>query len=230
LLSGALHFDEKHASFETAEMSAITNEILHRFYTRDLQEKDLKRSVEAAALWGTWKWGLMGQLSCLTKELGDTDEAEHMSTNDILPVLLVALYVFRHFNTWSKLESESDAMSSVIVPILREFMGIQGENRKATLDHDGQARQPDIVGRTEEGHEAYYGELKGMRLSTVSPNLDCSIKRFFQDVPDSVISPDYNHALQAKATGAYVGQQSIPDTGHTSSKRGTWYSLQGEGG
>jgi hypothetical protein len=49
-----------------------------------------------------------------------------MSTNDILPVLLVALYVFRHFNTWSKLESESDAMSSVIVPILREFMGIQG--------------------------------------------------------------------------------------------------------
>jgi hypothetical protein len=54
LLSGALHFDEKHASFETAEMSAITNEILHRFYTRDLQEKDLKRSVEAAALWGTW--------------------------------------------------------------------------------------------------------------------------------------------------------------------------------
>jgi hypothetical protein len=105
-----------------------------------------------------------------------------------------------------------------------------GENRKATLDHDGQARQPDIVGRTEEGHEAYYGELKGMRLSTVSPNLDCSIKRFFQDVPDSVISPDYNHALQAKATGAYVRQQSIPDTGHTSSKRGTWYSLQGEGG
>ncbi|KAG0278931.1 hypothetical protein BGZ97_009664, partial [Linnemannia gamsii] len=30
LLSGVLHFDEKHAGFEAAEMSAITNEILHR--------------------------------------------------------------------------------------------------------------------------------------------------------------------------------------------------------
>ncbi|KAF8929835.1 hypothetical protein BGZ47_000848 [Haplosporangium gracile] len=54
LLSGVLHFDEKHAGFEAAGMSVSTNEILHRFYSRDLQEKDLKRSVEAAALWGTW--------------------------------------------------------------------------------------------------------------------------------------------------------------------------------
>ena len=83
----------------------------------------------------------MNLLSCLSKELGDTDEAEidigpvidlimdSYSTcrqNDTLPVLFVALYVFRHFNTWGKLESESDTMSSVIVPILREFMDVQG--------------------------------------------------------------------------------------------------------
>ncbi|KAF9904780.1 hypothetical protein EC991_002350, partial [Linnemannia zychae] len=191
LLSGVLHFDEKHTCFETAEMSVITNDILHRFYTKDLQEKDLKRSVEAASLWSIWvqKWGSMDLLSSLFKELGDTDEAEIdtgpvidlimesysvCQQNDILPVLFVALHVFRYFNTWSKLESESDAMSSVIAPILREFMGVQGhiqfkclnsastagKNRKAALDQDGQARQPDIVGRTKEGHEAYYGELK----------------------------------------------------------------------
>ncbi|KAH7055027.1 hypothetical protein BKA57DRAFT_240904 [Linnemannia elongata] len=179
-------------------MSAITNEILHRFYTRDLREKDLRRSVEAAALWATWvQWGSMDLLSCLSKELGDTDEAEidmgpvidlimdsynTCRQNDILPVLFVALYVFRHFNTWSKLDSESDAMSSVIVPILREFMDVQGhiqfkcfnsastagENRKAALDQDGQARQPDIVGRTKDGHEAYYGEVKASDRSALT--------------------------------------------------------------
>ncbi|KAG0088514.1 hypothetical protein BGZ92_006066, partial [Podila epicladia] len=203
LLSGVLHFDETHVGFEAAEMSAITNEVLRRFYTKDLQEKDLKRSVEAAKLWSTWvqKWGSMNLLSCLSKELGDVDEAdadtgpvvdmimESYNTCqqiDILPVLFVALYVFRHYDTWSKLESESDAMSSVIVPILREFMDVQGhirfkclntasaagENRKAALDQDGQARQPDIVGRTNEDHEAYYGELKGMHPSTQSKNAD----------------------------------------------------------
>ncbi|KAG9071217.1 hypothetical protein KI688_008762 [Linnemannia hyalina] len=156
LLSGILHFDEKHAGFEAAEMSAITKDILHRFYTRDLQEKDLKRSIEAAALWGTWV----------------------------------------------QLESESDAMSSVIVPILREFMHVQGhiqfkclnsastagENRKAALDQDGQARQPDIVGRTEEGHEAYYGELKGMHPSTPSRNADTlRIAIFTKDSLDELL-------------------------------------------
>ncbi|KAF9203682.1 hypothetical protein BGZ59_001489 [Podila verticillata] len=192
LLSGVLHFDDKHVGFEATEMSAITNEVLRRFYTKDLQEKDLKRSVEAARLWNTWvqKWGSMNLLSCLFKELGDADDAdvdtgpvidmimESYNTcqqNDILPVLFVALYVFRHYDTWSKLESESDAMSSVIVPILREFMNVQGHIQfkwKAALDQDGQARQPDIVGRTKEDHEAYYGELKGMHPSTQSKNAD----------------------------------------------------------
>ncbi|KAF8930745.1 hypothetical protein BGZ47_000403 [Haplosporangium gracile] len=58
LLSGVLYFDEKHAGFEVAEISAIINDVLHRFYTKYLQEKDLKQSVEAAPLWSTWvqKW------------------------------------------------------------------------------------------------------------------------------------------------------------------------------
>ncbi|KAF8930744.1 hypothetical protein BGZ47_000402 [Haplosporangium gracile] len=171
-----------------------------------------------------------------------------------------------------------------------------GENRKAALDQDGQARQPDIVSRTEEGHEVYYGELKGVYPSTLSSTADtlqiaiftkdsldgllrvleedlplisfrsvgldvvfflgakitnavvhtrisnltmptCLSELrlldqtfFFQDVPDSVISPDYQQALEAKAMGAYGGQQYVSDSGHTSSKRGTGYSVQGEGG
>ncbi|KAG0043264.1 hypothetical protein BGZ83_011647 [Gryganskiella cystojenkinii] len=35
-------------------MSTITNEVLRRFCTKDLQERDLKRSIEAAMLFGTW--------------------------------------------------------------------------------------------------------------------------------------------------------------------------------
>ncbi|KAF9274328.1 hypothetical protein BGZ88_003111 [Linnemannia elongata] len=161
LLSGVLHFNEKHAGFEAAEMSTITNEILHRFYTKDLQEKDLKRSVEAATLWGTWvqKWGL---------------------------------------------NSASTA----------------GENRKAALDQDGQARQPDIVGRTEEGHEAYYGELKGMHPSTLSRNADTlRIAVFTKDSLDELlrvlevdlplisfqsVGPDVVFFLGAKITNTVV--------------------------
>ncbi|KAH7039333.1 hypothetical protein BKA57DRAFT_520331, partial [Linnemannia elongata] len=115
LLSGILYFDEKHAVFEPSEMSVITNEIFHRFYTRDLQEKDLTRSVEAAALWGA------GPVIDLTM-----DSCCACQQNDILPVLFVALYVFRHFIMLSKLKSESDALSSSIVQILREFMEVPG--------------------------------------------------------------------------------------------------------
>ncbi|KAF8924943.1 hypothetical protein BGZ47_003560 [Haplosporangium gracile] len=178
LLSGVLHFDEKHAGFEAAEMSAITNEILHRFYTRDLQEMDLKRSVEAAALWGTWvqKWGSMYLLSCLSKELEDTDEAEI----DVGPVIDLIM------------ESYSTCQQNDILPVL--FVALLNsastadESRKAALDQDGQARQPDIVGRTEEGHEAYYGELKGMHPSTLSRNADTlRIATFTKDNLDGLL-------------------------------------------
>ncbi|ORZ04287.1 hypothetical protein BCR41DRAFT_362842 [Lobosporangium transversale] len=143
LLSGVLHFDKEHVGFKTAEISAITKEVLRRFYTSELQEKDVKRSVEAAALWSAWvqNLGSMNLLSYLSKDLETAEEPEinlrsvvdmimgsyyTCQEKDILPVLFVALYVFRHYNTWCEIESESDIMSSVIVPILREFMNIPG--------------------------------------------------------------------------------------------------------
>jgi len=40
------------------------------------------------------------------------------------------------------------------------------------LDHDGQARQPDVVGRTKDKREAYYGELKGPHPRSISKDTD----------------------------------------------------------
>ncbi|KAF9176339.1 hypothetical protein BGZ51_000912, partial [Haplosporangium sp. Z 767] len=95
-------------------------------------------------------------------------------------------YVFRHLDDWGTLESESDAMASVVAPILQEFLRVPGQikfkclnasctagrTRKAALDHDGQARQPDVVGRTKDMREAYFGELKGPYPRTLSRNAD----------------------------------------------------------
>ncbi|KAG9064830.1 hypothetical protein KI688_003090 [Linnemannia hyalina] len=44
----------------------------------------------------------------------------------ILPLHTIAQYVFRHLDDWGTLESESDAMASVITPILQEFMTVPG--------------------------------------------------------------------------------------------------------
>lgn len=44
---------------------------------------------------------------------------------DITPIFYMALYIFRHFNNWTTMVSESDYMTAVIAPILREVMSIQ---------------------------------------------------------------------------------------------------------
>ncbi|ORZ15527.1 hypothetical protein BCR41DRAFT_59280 [Lobosporangium transversale] len=63
-----------------------------------------------------------------------------------------------------------------------------GENRKAALAQDGQARQPDIVGRTEGKREVYYGEIKGIHPTTQSKNADTlRIAIFTKDSLDDLL-------------------------------------------
>ncbi|ORZ14943.1 hypothetical protein BCR41DRAFT_80152 [Lobosporangium transversale] len=54
LLSGVLHLNKAHVGFQANEITVITNDVLHRFYSNQQKEKDVERSIEAAALWGTW--------------------------------------------------------------------------------------------------------------------------------------------------------------------------------
>jgi len=42
----------------------------------------------------------------------------------ILPVHAIAQYAFRHLDDWGTLESESDAMASVVTPMLQEFLRV----------------------------------------------------------------------------------------------------------
>lgn len=43
----------------------------------------------------------------------------------IMPVFFIALHVFRQYNCWGPLLSESDCLMSVVGRILKEFMAVQ---------------------------------------------------------------------------------------------------------
>lgn len=52
---------------------------------------------------------------------------EDCKTKNILPVLFMALHVFRKFNKWSRLRSEADCAMAMVGPILEEVLHIQHE-------------------------------------------------------------------------------------------------------
>lgn len=52
---------------------------------------------------------------------------EDCEAKDILPVLFIALHVFRKFHTWSRLRSEADCAMAMVGPILEEILHIQHE-------------------------------------------------------------------------------------------------------
>ncbi|KAF9377776.1 hypothetical protein BGX21_003103 [Mortierella sp. AD011] len=94
--------------------------------------------------------------------------------------------VFRKFKDWNGKLSETEWMTRVIVPFLEEFMMIQhditfacansttlaGRERKSKLNQDGQARQPDIIGKCARRFKLYYGELKSTSPPTEESNTD----------------------------------------------------------
>ncbi|KAF9999656.1 hypothetical protein BGZ79_006745 [Entomortierella chlamydospora] len=85
---------------------------------------------------------------------------DECKTHQLLPLFEVALHVFRHYCTWVGHSGNSNTASIVC------------KTRKESLEQDGQARQPDVVGRTPRKEEAYFGELKGLHPTTLSLNSD----------------------------------------------------------
>ncbi|GJJ79227.1 hypothetical protein EMPS_11587 [Entomortierella parvispora] len=201
VLSGVLHVDEKHAHFSKDEISQIRRDVLKIFYTKEQQEGDLIRAQVARGHWAAWyeRWTNIELAARLDAEEGaestlDTTPVidlimaayEDCKTKNILPVLFMALHVFRKFNKWSRLRSEADCAMAMVGPILEEVLHIQhevkftsanfttvhGKERKQELGQHGSSRQPDVVGCTVDGKEIYFGELKGIHVTKQDVNVD----------------------------------------------------------
>ncbi|KAF9536814.1 hypothetical protein EC957_009664, partial [Mortierella hygrophila] len=201
ILSGVLHVDEEHAHLSKDEILQIRRDVLQTVYTNEQQEEDLKRSQAARDHWATWCeiWSSIELSASLAADRGaertldttpiiDSIMAAYgdCKAKNILPVLFMALHVFRKFNTWSKLRSEADCAMAMVGPILEEVLQIQhevkftsanfttarGQERKQGLGQHGSSRQPDIVGCTTDSKEVYFGELKGIHATKQDVNVD----------------------------------------------------------
>ncbi|KAF9276058.1 hypothetical protein BGZ68_010296, partial [Mortierella alpina] len=201
VLSGVLHVDEEHAHLSKNEILQIRRDMLQVFYTNAQQEEDLKRAQAARSHWISWYelWSSIELSASLATDQGaesvlDTTPVidaimtayEDCKMKNILPVLFMALHVFRKFNNWSRLRSEADCAMTMVGPILEEVLQIQhevkftsanfttahGKERKQELGQQGSSRQPDIVGCTSGGKEIYFGELKGIHATKQDLNVD----------------------------------------------------------
>ncbi|KAG0008758.1 hypothetical protein BGZ80_003082 [Entomortierella chlamydospora] len=181
LLSGILHLNKTHIGFSAKEIAKIHSDVLRTFYNKEMEDKDIERAQDAAAIWASWmqKWKSIVLKEKLAAESEGRDpeavNAEPVvdaimssysecKTKKIMPILFIALHVFRRYNNWAALTSESDRMMAVVGPILQEIMDIQhiirftcsntptsaGKHRKTKLQQEGQSRQPDIIGKTNE--------------------------------------------------------------------------------
>ncbi|KAF9421052.1 hypothetical protein BGZ76_004011 [Entomortierella beljakovae] len=54
LLSGIVHFNNNHTGFSQPEISKISGEVLSMFYSKDMEDADMKRAVDATNLWANW--------------------------------------------------------------------------------------------------------------------------------------------------------------------------------
>ncbi|KAG9062283.1 hypothetical protein KI688_006615 [Linnemannia hyalina] len=142
VLSGVLHVDEEHAHLSKVEILQIRRDVLQTFYTNAQQEEDLKRAQAARDHWVTWceLWSSTELSASLAADQGAESTLDTTPVIDsimaaygdckaknILPVLFMALHVFRKFNTWSKLRSEADCAMAMVGPILEEVLQIQHE-------------------------------------------------------------------------------------------------------
>ncbi|KAG0012690.1 hypothetical protein BGZ82_002454, partial [Podila clonocystis] len=51
----------------------------------------------------------------------------YCKSKNITSILFIALHIFRRYNDWAHLVSESDCMMAVVGPILQEIMDVQHE-------------------------------------------------------------------------------------------------------
>ncbi|KAF9084438.1 hypothetical protein BGX29_002562, partial [Mortierella sp. GBA35] len=137
VLSGVLHVDEEHVHLSKDEILQIRRDVLQTFYTNAQQEDDLKR---ARAARDHWLWSSIELSASLAADQGaestlDTTPVidaimaayEDCKAKNILPVLFMALHVYRKFNMWSKLRSKADCAMAMVGPVLEEVLQIQYE-------------------------------------------------------------------------------------------------------
>ncbi|KAF8922792.1 hypothetical protein BGZ58_003778 [Dissophora ornata] len=204
LLSGVLHLNKSHIGFTDNEMKTISKEVLEGFYSQEMKDEDIKRAEDASLLWASWvqEWKLLLQNEKVAARREDRDPVELVDTEPVVEAILssyadckskkitsiffIALHVFRQYNNWATLVSESDCLMAVVGPILNEIMALQqrikftcanactsvGKARKAQLQQDGQSRQPDVIGQTAGKGEVFYGELKGLHPKSAAVNTD----------------------------------------------------------
>ncbi|KAF9347662.1 hypothetical protein BGX34_002964 [Mortierella sp. NVP85] len=201
VLSGVLHVNEEFAQFSKDEILQIRQSLLQMFYTDTQQKEDLKRARAARGHWAIWYelWSSIEMSASLATDQGkesalDTTPIidsimaayEDCKAKNILPILFMALHVFRKFDTWSKLRNEAECAMAMVGPILEEVLHIQhevkftsanftsahGQERKQELGQHGSSRQPDIVGCVPNGKEIYFGELKGIHATKHDMNVD----------------------------------------------------------
>ncbi|KAI1315858.1 hypothetical protein EDD11_000293 [Mortierella claussenii] len=144
LLSNILHFNQVHIGFSAKEMTDIVTQILQKFYTQEMEDKDMQRAADAIAQWTSWVQ--IWKSASLKEKLGAQKEARDArevdtepvvnaimssymegKSKDIKCIVFIALHVFRRYTNWTRLVSESDCMMAVVGPFLQEIMNIQHE-------------------------------------------------------------------------------------------------------
>ncbi|KAF9176662.1 hypothetical protein BGZ51_009870 [Haplosporangium sp. Z 767] len=203
LLSGILHFNQKHVGFSAKEIAVISAQVLENFYSQEMEDVDMQRAADAVVQWTSWvqicKSASLKEKLAAQRDARDVREIDTEPVVDaimssyadckkknISSVIFIAMHIFRRYNNWANLASESDCMMAVVAPFLQEIMDVQheikftcantstsaGKARKSRLQHNGQSRQPDIVGQARDAGEIFYGELKGPHPPPAAVNID----------------------------------------------------------
>ncbi|KAF9139466.1 hypothetical protein BGX20_007659, partial [Mortierella sp. AD010] len=54
LLSGIVHLNKNHIGFSQSEISKISGDVLNMFYSKEMEDADMKRAEDATILWANW--------------------------------------------------------------------------------------------------------------------------------------------------------------------------------
>ncbi|KAG0211700.1 hypothetical protein BGX31_001636 [Mortierella sp. GBA43] len=135
VLSGVLHVNEEFTHFSREEILQIRRDVLRMFYTIT-QHEGLKAGSSSTRPLGNLLWSLIELSARLATDQGkestlDTTPIidsimaayEDCKAKNIFPILFMALHVFRKFDTWSRLRSETDCAMAMVGPILEETKG-----------------------------------------------------------------------------------------------------------
>ncbi|KAF9544681.1 hypothetical protein EC957_011788 [Mortierella hygrophila] len=198
LLSAILHLYDQHHALNKAAIAFIRNNTLDVVYTTE--DEDKSKAKAAATRWNQWVMTFR-TLVFEEKQLAQKEgrDPRPVPTNSlvkdilssfdlceqvgILPFFFAGLNTFRKYNNWKIPKSEMSWTTSVVVPILEEFMFAQheviftctsaGNIHEVRGSQKEQPSQPNVIELADEGEtEVYYGEIKVAKASLEEQHLD----------------------------------------------------------